>query len=126
MNLMIALLKLAGAVLSLAAGIIRVLSAANESKHEKDEDRSSTELTAPTKSNSGAALLPQRALPSTLFYPIRQNVNQRGLPFAGIVRVATNGLVCVYLGSFDSVVGPNISNHSSSKSHYVLAKHWMP
>lgn len=39
MDLLIAVLKLAAALASLAAGIIRILSAASESKHdEKKED----------------------------------------------------------------------------------------
>ena len=39
MDLLIALLKLAGAVLSLAAGVIRFLSATSESGDETDGDR---------------------------------------------------------------------------------------
>ena len=39
MDLLVAFLKLAGAVLSLAAGIIRFLSATSESSDDKDEGR---------------------------------------------------------------------------------------
>ena len=39
MDLLVALLKLAGAVLSLAAGVIRFLSATSESGDETDGDR---------------------------------------------------------------------------------------
>ena len=39
MDLLIALLKLAGAVLSLAAGVIRFLSATSESGDDTDGDR---------------------------------------------------------------------------------------
>ena len=39
MDLLIALLKLAGAVLSLAVGVIRFLSATSESSDDTDGDR---------------------------------------------------------------------------------------
>lgn len=40
MEALIAILKLAGALASLAAGIMRILSAASDRKsHEKEEDR---------------------------------------------------------------------------------------
>ena len=39
MDLLIAILKLVGSLASLASGIIRILSAASESKRDKEEGR---------------------------------------------------------------------------------------
>lgn len=70
MDLLIAILKLAAALASLAAGIIRVLSAASESKHDEKRKRSLAVTSDPLSQTIRARPCPpKRALPSVPVYP---------------------------------------------------------
>ena len=77
MDLLIAVLRFAGAVFSFAAEIIRVLSAASESNDEKKEGRQHTELATLTSNfYSGAAPLPQAGLAVAHIVPVKCGVPQ--------------------------------------------------